>query len=172
MKTVMRQDRAGQERDKGTTGTAGKDEGVPAPSRVRRGFLLGRGGGGTHRGIEVGLHLRPGLPDENFVAQALGNLAAFELQEERAEALDWQVLRVDLPNSHHFRLVIRHPERVLDVGLEHGVRGRLDSLSNETVEQLRTRFAEAKGRGLKPTPLRHVQESVDYWRDDFWNWWG
>jgi hypothetical protein len=140
--------------------------------RVRRGFLLCRGGARTHRGIEVGLHLRPGLPDENFIAEAIGNLAAFELQKERGEPLVWQVLRVELSGSHHFRLVICHPSRVLDVGLEHGVKEHLDALSNETVEQLRRRFTEAERTGLKPTRLRHVHESVDFWRDDFWNWMG
>ena len=139
---------------------------------VRRGFQPRRSGAVTHRGIEVGLHLRPGLADENFIAEAIGNLAAFRLQEERGEPLVWQVLRVELSGSHHFRLVIRHPDRMLDLGLEHGLKEALESLSHETVEELRRRFAEGERRGLKITRLRHVRESVDYWRDDFWNWLG
>jgi len=125
-----------------------------------------------HRGIEIGLHLRPGLPNESFVAEAIGNLAAFRLQQERRETLDWQVVRVDTGSSHHFRLVIRHPERVLDLGIAQDVKRLLDSLSDETIEELRGRFETAEREGLKPVRLRHVQDSVDYWRDDFWNWVG
>ncbi len=125
-----------------------------------------------HRGLEIGLHLKPGLTDENFVAEAIGNLAAFRLQAKRGETLSWQVIRVELPNSHHFRLVIRHPDRVLDVGIEHDLKAILDALSDETVEELRSRFDAAQREGLTPVRLRHLQESVDYWRDDFWNWLG
>jgi hypothetical protein len=124
------------------------------------------------RGLEIGLHLKPGLPNEDFVAVAIGNLAAYRLQQKRGESLTWQILRVELSNSHHFRLVIRHPERALDLGIEHDVKFELDALSNETVEELKTRFEAAQGEGLQPSPLRHVHETVDYWRDDFWNWLG
>jgi len=126
----------------------------------------------THRGVEIGLHLRPGLSDEDFVAEAIGNLAAFRLQQERGETLGWQVARVEGPGGHHFRLVVRHPERVLDIGFEHDLKRLLDSLSAETVEDLRKGFEVAKREGLKPTRIRHVRESVDFWRDDFWNWLG
>jgi hypothetical protein len=126
----------------------------------------------THRGIEIGLRLRPGLTDENFIAEAIGNLAAFRLQQERNETLAWQVLRVESSGSHHFRLVIRHPERALDIGIEHDVKRVLDSLSDETVEELRKRFELAEREGLKPTRIRHVREAVDFWQDDFWNWLG
>jgi hypothetical protein len=125
-----------------------------------------------HRGLEIGLHLRPGLADENFVAKAIGNLAAFRLQQERGETLAWQVLRVDVSGAHHFRLVIRHPERVLDLGLGHDLRRWLDSLSDESVEDLRRRFEVAEREGLKPVELRHVHESADFWQDDFWNFLG
>ncbi|MGP8072481.1 MAG: DUF2004 domain-containing protein [Thermoplasmata archaeon] len=125
-----------------------------------------------HRGLELGLHLRPGLTDENFVAEAIGNLAAFRLQQKRGETLEWQVIRVELPHSHHIRLVIRHPDRVLDLGIEHDLKGLLDTLADETVEELRKRFEVAQREGLKPVRLRHVHESVDYWRDDFWNFLG
>ena len=143
-----------------------------SPGNPRRGFLLPPAGAGVHRGLEIGLHLKPGLPDENFVAEAIGNLAAFRLQTKRGETLAWQVIRVELPNSHHFRLVIRHPDRVLDVGIEHDVKTLLDALSDETVEELRNRFEAARREGLTPVRLRHLRESVDYWRDDFWNWLG
>lgn len=125
-----------------------------------------------HRGLEIGLHLRPGLTDENFIAEAIGNLAAFRLQLERREPLAWQVVRVEGSGAHHFRLVVRHPERVLDIGIERDLRRILDSLSNETVDELRRRFADAEREGLKPSRIRHVHESVDFWRDDFWNWLG
>ncbi len=122
-----------------------------------------------HRGLELDLHLSPGLAHENFVAEALGNLAAFHLQKERNEPLEWQVLRVAEAQHHHFRLVIRHPDRALDIGLSHALRKTLDDLSNESEEELNRRFHRARAEGLKPVPLRHVHESPDLWQDDFWN---
>jgi hypothetical protein len=110
--------------------------------------------------------------DEGVVALAIGNLAAFRLGQARGERLDWQVIRVEKPHSHHYRLVIRHPDRVLDVGLTHDLTGLLDDLSNETVEELHGRLQAAEREGLKPVPLRHLSEEVDFWRDDFWNWIG
>ncbi|MFY9716987.1 MAG: hypothetical protein WAK40_03515 [Thermoplasmata archaeon] len=125
-----------------------------------------------HRGVEIGLHLQPGLPDEGFVALAIGNLAAFRLGQMRQERLDWQVIRVEMPHSHHYRLVIRHPDRVLDVGITKDLAGLLHTLSNETIEELHARFESAQREGLQPVPLRHLSEEVDFWRDDFWNWIG
>jgi hypothetical protein len=125
-----------------------------------------------NRGLEIDLHLKPGLAEENFIAEAIGNLAAFRLQQQRREPLAWQVLRVEGTGAHHFRLIVRHPDRVLDVGIKHDLRHLLDSLSNETVEELRNRFEIARRDGLKPIRIRHVHESVDLWRDDFWNWMG
>jgi hypothetical protein len=121
-----------------------------------------------HRGIEIGIHLKPGLRNDNFVAEALGNLAAYRLQEERGEALEWQVLRVEESHRHHYRLIVRHPSRVLDLGLAHALKNALDTFSNESVEELSQRFHEAKAHGLKPVALRHVHESLDLWHDDFW----
>lgn len=118
------------------------------------------------------MHLTPGMPEENFVAEAICNLAAFRLQKERREPLVWQVLRVQSANSYHFRLVIRHPERVLDLGIKNDLRSILDALSSLSVEELRRQFTDAAGAGLKPVPLRHLHEDVDFWRDDFWNWLG
>jgi uncharacterized protein DUF2004 len=118
------------------------------------------------------LHLKPGLTDENFVAEAIGNLAAFQLARRRGETLAWQVLRVESSSSHHYRIVIRHPERVLDLGIKEDLRPILDALSAETVDELRARFVAARTEGLTPSPLRRVHEEVDYWRDDFWNWLG
>jgi hypothetical protein len=127
----------------------------------------------VHRGVEVDLGLRPGLLNEGFVAEAIGNLAAFELARARGEPLDWQVLRVETSaGHHHFRLIVRHPERLLDVGFARELGGVLRSLSDEDVDALRQRFEAARRGGLKPVPLRHVRESVDLWRDDFWNWLG
>jgi len=125
------------------------------------------------KGLEVGLHLLPGLPDEIFIATALGNLAGFELGRSRQEQLQWQILRVETsPGQYHFRLVIRHPERVLDFGLHKELGRLLDDLSDETPEQLHARLKSAEGNGLKLVPLRRLEEPVDYWRDDFWNWLG
>jgi hypothetical protein len=125
------------------------------------------------RGLVVGIYLQPNLRDEAFVAEALGNLAAFELQRRREEILQWQVLRVDgSPGQHHYRLVIRHPDRMLDLGLKNDLAGTLTTLSKESEEDLARRLAAAKIQGLRMVPVRSVHESVDYWRDDFWNWLG
>jgi hypothetical protein len=126
----------------------------------------------VHRGVEVNIGLAPGLANDGFVAEALGNLAAFELARRRGEHLDWQVLRVEAGGKHHFRVVVRHPDRILDPGFGHELGKILETLSNEDVDALRHRFAAAKAEGLKPVPLRHVRESVDLWHDDFWNWIG
>ncbi len=125
-----------------------------------------------HRGIEIDLHLSPGLSDEDFVAEAIGNLAAYRLQRDRGEPLVWQVLRIEGSGPRHFRLVIRHPDRLLDLGIGRELTGQLDDLSAETVEQLRHRFQGAVAEGLRPVPLRHLHEAVDFWQDDFWNWLG
>lgn len=122
----------------------------------------------VHRGVELELHLRAGLPNDGFVAEALGNLAAFELARQRSEALVWQVLRVEQGRSHHFRLIVRHPERRLDLGFTHDLRRILRSLSAQSVENLRARLSEAERQGLTPVRLRHLHESVDYWHDEFW----
>jgi hypothetical protein len=125
------------------------------------------------RGLDVGIHLRPDLPNEEFVAGALGNLAAFELQLRRKETLQWQVLRIDgSPGQHHFRLIIRHPDRLLDLGIQRDLVRILNDLSNETEEQLAQRFTSAQSQGLHPQRVRPLHEEVDYWRDDFWNWFG
>ncbi len=126
----------------------------------------------THRGLDVELHLTPGLADENFVAEAIGNVAAFRLQKERHEPLTWQVVRVEEGRSHHFRLLVVHPDRVLDPGIAHALARTLDSLSNETTDELRRQLHAAEEEGLHPTPLRHAHESVDFWNDDFWHWMG
>ena len=125
-----------------------------------------------HRGIEVGIYLRPGLDDDNFVAQALGNLAAFRLQGARGEGLEWQVLRVEMKPHHHYRLVLRHPDRMVDLGFKSQLEGILNELSDESVEQLRDRLSAAERGGLKLVLLRSVPADVDFWRDDFWNWLG
>ncbi len=125
-----------------------------------------------HRGVEIDIHLRAGLHGDEFVARAIGNLAAYRLQKKRGEALDWQVLRVDESSRHHFRLIVRHPERVLEVGFKSDLAGILEELSNETITQLRERFMAAEREGMKPVPLRRVKEEVDFWRDDFWNYIG
>jgi len=125
-----------------------------------------------HRGLVIDLHLRADGPEENFTAEAIGNLAGYRLEHERKETLAWQVLRVEGSAGHHFRLVIRHPDRVLDLGIERDLKRLLDSLSKETLEDLRAHFQRARTEGMQPTRLRHIRESVDLWQDDFWNWLG
>jgi hypothetical protein len=53
----------------------------------------------------VGLHLEPGLADEEFVGAAIGNLAAYPPQQVRGEELLRRVIRIKRSNGHHFRLV-------------------------------------------------------------------
>lgn len=126
-----------------------------------------------HRGIEIGIFLTPGLHDEEFVAKAIGNLAGYRLQQDRKEPLEWQVLRVDTSShQHHFRLVVRHPERVLDVGIKKDLSRILQDLSNESVDELRRRFGAAEHDGLRAVPLRRVKEEVDFWQDNFWKFLG
>lgn len=125
-----------------------------------------------HRGVEIGIYLSPGLADDNYVAQALGNLAAFRLEATRKEHLEWQVLRVQGTSQHHYRLVLRHPDHILDLGFKSELATILDDLSNESVDQLRGRLQAAEGAGLRSIPLRSVKEEVDFWQDDFWNWIG
>jgi hypothetical protein len=125
-----------------------------------------------HRGIQIDLHLNPTLTDEMFVAEALGNLAAFELARQRRETLRWQVLHITGMGPHHFRLIVAHPDRVLDLGLTPALKQTLDRLSGESVDGLRTALSAAKEHGLSLVAIRTVHESADYWRDDFWNWLG
>ena len=128
--------------------------------------------GTVRKGLDVGIHLRSGLPDEGFVAFALGNLAAYELGEKRREHLTWQVLRVEGTEPHHYRLVVRHPERWLDVGFERDLAEILDRLSDESLDDLRARLRAAQATGLTPVALRSVPAEVDFWQDDFWIWIG
>lgn len=121
-----------------------------------------------HRGVEVEIHLRPDLNDDNFVARALGNLAGFRLQSERHEPLEWQVLRVNASGGHHYRLVLRHPARLLDLGFKSQLESLLRDLSEESMDQLRDRVRRAEIDGLRLVPLRSVREEVDFWEDDFW----
>jgi hypothetical protein len=125
------------------------------------------------KGLEVGIHLQPGLANEEFIAGALGNLAAFQLGRLRQETLHWQVLRVETsPGQYHFRLVIRHPERAMDLGIGRDLSRILDGLSDESPAELARRYTEAQSQGLRVVPLRRIEEPVDFWRDDFWNWIG
>ncbi len=126
-----------------------------------------------HRGVELGIFLQRGLHEEEFVARALGNLAAYRLQQERKEPLEWQVLRVQTSeHQHHYRLVVRHPDRVLDLGFRNDLERILTDLSNETEEQLHDRLRAAEREGLKLQPLRAVKEEVDFWEDKFWEYIG
>jgi hypothetical protein len=124
------------------------------------------------RGVEIGIYLRSGLHDEDFVALAIGNLAAYRLQRDRGEKLEWQVLRVERSDGHHFRLVVLHRQRVLDIGIKGDLSRILEDLSNETLDQLRERFRSAQREGLTPVPLRRVKEESDLWSDDFWKYIG
>ena len=126
-----------------------------------------------HRGIEIGIFLADGLRDEEFVARAIGNLAAYRLQQDRKEPLEWQVLRVQTSaHQHHYRLIVRHPERILDLGIKEDLSGILKDLSDESEDALRSRFAKAEREGLRAGPIRRVKEEVDFWQDNFWKFLG
>ncbi len=126
----------------------------------------------TDRGVEIGIHLSPGLKDEGFVAQALGNLAAYRLAVERGEKLQWQVFRVSGGGEHHFRLVVRHPEHMLELGLRKKLEDYMSDLSDCSENELKLRFQDAVKNGLKAPPLNTVAENLDLWSDNFWNWFG
>lgn len=126
-----------------------------------------------HRGVELGIYLRPHLHEEESVARALANLAAWRLQEERKERLEWRVLRVQTSeHQHHYRLVVRHPEHMLDLGFRQDLEHLLAELSNETEEEVHAKLAAAEREGLKPQPVRFVKEEVDFWEDKFWEYAG
>ncbi len=126
-----------------------------------------------HRGVEIAIYLQPQLRDEEFVARALGNLAAYRLSQERGEPLAWQILRVQTSeHQHHYRLIVRHPDRVLDPGFRTDLEAILSKLSGESEEQLGEKFAAAEREGLKAQGLRHVKEPVDFWEDRFWEYIG
>ncbi|MGI0053746.1 MAG: DUF2004 domain-containing protein [Thermoplasmata archaeon] len=125
------------------------------------------------RGIEVAIHLTPGPTDTDVIAGRLGNLAAFRLGRHRGEALQWQVLRVvESDGKHFFRLIVRHPDRVLDIGIHRDLARLLEEISSDSPEQLEAAVRVAESEGLKRVPVRTIRYEVDYWRDDFWNWIG
>jgi len=126
-----------------------------------------------HRGVEVGIFLRPGIDDDNAVAEALGNLAAFRLAGVRRERLLWQVLRIQTSSAqHHYRVVLRHPDRILDTGFRSDLGRILGELSDLTEDALRDELRAAERAGLQVVKVRRVEEDVDFWRDDFWNFMG
>lgn len=125
-----------------------------------------------HEGVTLDLQVERGTPDEEFVAVAVGNAAAFRLSQERKESLQWQILRVEGGHDAHYRLVLMHPDRSVDIGLRHSLEKKLDMLSSLGLDGLRREFEECKRQGLVPVRLRHVRENYDTWSDDFWNWLG
>ncbi|MBX8636580.1 MAG: hypothetical protein KIS30_08470 [Thermoplasmata archaeon] len=124
------------------------------------------------RGVEIGIHLSPGLADEGFVALALGNLAAFKLASEKKDKLQWQVLRITGGDSHHFRLVVRHPEKMVEMGIRKKLEEYMTDLSMYSESKLKAAFDDAAKNGLKAVPLRTIPEDLDLWSDNFWNWLG
>ncbi len=121
------------------------------------------------RGIELGIGLREGLSDENAVATALGNLAASELQSVRKEPLEWKIVRVEeVGEGHHFALLVRHPQRLIDLGLREELKRILERLSTLSEAELQSKFQEAKRMGLRTIPLTETKEQVDYWLDKDW----
>ncbi len=124
-------------------------------------------------GIELDIEVRNGVANEEFIAVAIGNIASYNLSRERNEGLQWQVLQVDVNgHHHHYRLVLRHPEKTLDIGLKHALEKELTRLSSLDEEGLRSEYVKCEKDGLKPSRLKHVSDHHDTWNDDFWNWIG
>lgn len=123
-------------------------------------------------GVELNLELVEGTANEDFIAVAIGNIASFRLSRERNERLQWQILRVDEKGHHYFRLILRHPEKPLDIGLKHELEAEMKRLSSLDAETIRREYDTCLKDGLQPSKLRHVTEHPDTWNDDFWNWLG
>ncbi len=122
------------------------------------------------RGIEIAIHLTPGPADVDSIACDLGNLAAFRLGQKRGEPLDWQILRVvESDGKHFYRLIVRHPTRMLDLGIHADLGRILDEISKSSPGELREAVHTAESQGLRKVPIRTIRYEVDYWRDDFWN---
>ncbi len=126
-----------------------------------------------HRSLEFGICLRAGIRDERIIAQAFGNLAASRLQRERNEKLEWHVLGADTSLSRrHFRLVIRHPQRVLDRGRQRNLSELHEQLSDGTPDELARLLSESEARGPRQIPVGTIHEAVDFWQEDLWKWLG
>jgi hypothetical protein len=125
------------------------------------------------RGVELGIHLVPGLDNDDAVAEALGNLAPYSLAQERHQTFEWQVLRVQEPSGgHHYRLVLRRPNSLTRFGLRKALIGSLNQWAVKTPQALSSALEDAVRSGLRVVPLREVDQEVDYWADEFWVWWG
>jgi hypothetical protein len=122
------------------------------------------------RGIEVAIHLTPGPTDTDSIATDLGNLAAFRLGQRRGEPLEWQILRVvESGGQHFYRLIVRHPQRILDIGIHTDLGRILEDISKSPPAELKEAVRAAESEGLHKVPIRTIHYEVDYWRDDFWN---
>ena len=110
------------------------------------------------KGIEIAIYLNAGLKDEDLVALAIGNLAAYRLQKDRGEQLNWQILlHVGGSSGHHFRLIVHHPERILDIGIKADLSRILENLSNETMDQLQEGMSIRTARGSQTDALAACQ---------------
>ncbi len=120
-------------------------------------------------GLAIDLTVREGTKEEEFVAVAAGSSAAFTLGRERNEDLEWQILRIEGGHQARYRLIVRHPEKKLDLGLKHALEKKLDSISGMNLDDVRKLYEKCMKQGMKQTRLRHVKEKQDIWSDNFWN---
>lgn len=114
-------------------------------------------------GLTVDFDVDDPSPAGVATAQALANLAVFNVGQVRHEGLDWQILGSEARLAGPYRLVVRHPERRLDLGLKHDLFreiGRLQELSREQLEQV---LLEAVDRGLTLHPLRRLPPGANPW---------
>jgi hypothetical protein len=125
--------------------------------------------GAVGRGLDVAFRLEGDPRALDGVAEAAGNLAAAKVAADRKEPLDWRIFRIDqLDGGLHYRLAVRHPARLLDLGLEKQLRQELARRCTEPPERLLEEYRAARARGLPGVALRAVPETVDYWADPLW----
>lgn len=121
------------------------------------------------RGLDVAFRLEGDPLRVDEVAEAAGNLVAAEVGTARKEKLEWRIFRIDqLDGGRHYRLAVRHPARVFDIGLEGQLRQQLAHRCTEPPEALLEEYARARQAGLEAVPIRAVPETVDYWADPLW----
>ncbi len=121
------------------------------------------------RGLDVAFRLQGEPAQLDAVAEAAGNLAAVGVAAAREEPLEWRIFRIDqLDGGSHYRLAVRHPARLFDLGLERDLRQELARCCAEPPEELLGRFAAARRGGLAAVAIKAIPETVDYWADPLW----
>jgi hypothetical protein len=91
------------------------------------------------------------------------------LERTRGENLFWKIIRVEQDGvGHHYAIVVRHPSRLLDLGIHAQFGSLLKDLSQLPENGLLSRFEQSKHGGFQTIPLTIVEEEADYWLDKDW----